>query len=84
MGKYIVGITGASGDVYKRQAWSMDAYAGRRESFWISLTPCGRILYRFLEKHLCNMLKKSPLYCKITIFFCWNIDFCSWIDIIGE
>ena len=24
----------------------------------ISLTPCGRILYRFYEKHLCNMLKK--------------------------
>ena len=32
--------------------------------------PCGRILYRFYEKHLCNMLKKSPFYCKITIFFC--------------
>ena len=31
---------------------------------------CGRILYRFLEKNLCNMLKKSLLYCKITIFFC--------------
>ena len=52
------------------RAWSMDAYAGRLESFWISLTPCGRILYRFYEKHLCNMLKKSPFYCKITIFFC--------------
>ena len=60
----------AGDTMLKLDGVSMDAYAGRRESFWISLTPCGRILYRFLEKHLCNMLKKSPLYCKITIFFC--------------
>lgn len=31
--------------------------------------PMRGILYRFYEKHLCNMLKKSLFYCKITIFF---------------